>query len=531
MRRTRIVFLALSAVSRTADNMRGVAGSGPATHVRLAQTRFVLAVALSCLIVAGCTAQPRAPARFEQTECRFELPQGETIECGDLIVPESRDRAESPEIRLHVAIVRSHSSAPAPDPIVYLEGGPGVHALDALAFGLDVHEMLLAERDLIFFDQRGVGHSQPSLDCPELNDTYVRLLDSTFDWRRYQEHEVQLLIACADRLRGAGRDLSAYNSLASAADLEELRLALGYESWNLLAFSYGTRLALTTMREYPQGIRSVVLDSPLPLQVDLDDDFARNFYNSLNLLFERCQLDVQCAQSFPDLKTRYWALVNHLASEPLSTLIVHPQNGQAIEAIIDGNRLIEFTRGALYRMDLIPLLPRIIVDLERGLVNHHLRNFVAQQLVIPLLISEGMSNSVWCSEEAPFRRTASETVETEELPGFLHDHHRIGDQAGQLICEAWQARPAPAVENEPVTSAIPTLLIVGDYDPVTPPVYARLAAATLSSSQVVEFPGVGHLPYFARQCARNTAGAFFVDPIATLDTGCVDASRPFFLQR
>jgi pimeloyl-ACP methyl ester carboxylesterase len=104
-------------------------------------------------------------------------------------------------------------------------------------------------------------------------------------------------------------------------------------------------------------------------------------------------------------------------------------------------------------------------------------------------------------------------------------------EAGQLICEAWQARPAPAVENEPVASAIPTLLIVGDYDPVTPPAYARLAAATLSSSQVVEFPGVGHVPYFARQCARNTVGAFFADPIATLDTGCVDALRPFFLQR
>jgi pimeloyl-ACP methyl ester carboxylesterase len=414
---------------------------------------------------------------------------------------------------------------------VYLEGGPGVHALDVLAFGMDVHEMLLAERDLIFFDQRGVGHSQPSLDCPELNDTYVRLLDSAFGWRRYQEHEAQLLIACADRLRGAGRDLSAYNSLASAADLEELRLALGYESWNLLAFSYGTRLALTTMREYPQGIRSVVLDSPVPLQIDPYGDSAINFYKSLDLLFERCQLDVQCAQSFPDLKARYWALVDRLNSEPLSTFIVHPQDGRAIEGTIDGNSLIEFTRGALYDTDQAPLLPRAIIDMDRGLVNQHVRNSAAWQLITPLYMSEGMSHSVRCSEEAPFSRTAFKAAEAEELPGFLHDHHRLGSEAGQLICEAWQARPAPAVENEPVVSAIPTLLIVGDYDPVTPPAYARLAAATLSSSQVVEFPGVGHVPYFGRQCARVTVGAFFADPITTLDTSCVDALRPFFLQR
>jgi pimeloyl-ACP methyl ester carboxylesterase len=124
-----------------------------------------------------------------------------------------------------------------------------------LGRGLDA---VLAQRDLVLFDQRGTGYSQPRLDCPERSAVTPALLDGSLSAEQAQGAIVEAFRRCRERLLAQGIDLSAYNSAASAADLNDLRLALGYEKLNLYAVSYGTRLALTLMRDYPQAVRSAV---------------------------------------------------------------------------------------------------------------------------------------------------------------------------------------------------------------------------------------------------------------------------------
>jgi pimeloyl-ACP methyl ester carboxylesterase len=57
----------------------------------------------------------------------------------------------------------------------------------------------------------------------------------------------------------------------------------------LLTLSYGTKIAQTLLRDYPEGIRSVVMDSPLPLEVNYDEESVGNLLESWELIFRDCQ--------------------------------------------------------------------------------------------------------------------------------------------------------------------------------------------------------------------------------------------------
>jgi pimeloyl-ACP methyl ester carboxylesterase len=192
-----------------------------------------------------------------------------TIACGMLTVREDRSQPNGATIQLAVAIIPTRSPTPAPDPVVYLAGGPGSAALSGAPRLARAWAPFLANRDLIVFDQRGTGFSRPALRCPESERSSDAELGRVLSADESVRAEVAALQRCHARLVREGVHLGAYTSAASAHDLEDLRVALGYGRWNLLGISYGTRLALTAMRDTPQSIRSVILDSTYPLQVNL----------------------------------------------------------------------------------------------------------------------------------------------------------------------------------------------------------------------------------------------------------------------
>ena len=169
-------------------------------------------------------------------------------------MPEDRSRPDGPTIRLHVGVFESESADPAPDPMLYLGGGPGENSTEATSFGFQTRiEPFLATRDYVVLDQRGTGYSRPSLDCPELDSAFKEHLDEDLTREEERSLHQQAIFECHDRLLSEGVNLAAYRSAESAADVEDLRLALGYDSWNIHGVSYGTRLALTVMRDFPDG--------------------------------------------------------------------------------------------------------------------------------------------------------------------------------------------------------------------------------------------------------------------------------------
>jgi len=221
------------------------------------------------------------PAQFAtiaETACRFEQPSAARADCFDLIVPENWDTPTSgPTVTLHVARFRARAANASPDPVVYLEGGPGGHALAPLAFSYPaLFKEFTTTRDVIVFDQRGAGLSEPALDCPGITEVTFAQVTSNISPEAVAASSIEAVEQCREDLLQENIDLSRYNSVSSAADLEAMRTLLEVEEWNLYSISYGTRLAQTAMRLYPDGIRSAVLDSILPTNADMAAVFVPN---------------------------------------------------------------------------------------------------------------------------------------------------------------------------------------------------------------------------------------------------------------
>jgi len=275
--------------------------------------RRLLLVLCFGLLSVVTSAQDDMSELFSEEECPFSVPDGVQVDCGYLLTPERHANPDGAQLYLAVAIIRARSGAAEPDPIIYLEGGPGGSALS----GIDgwVNAALGENRDIILVDQRGTGYSEPGLFCEFYN----------YDFDIEEVDSVTHHAACVENLRADGIDVSAYNSAESAADVALLIEALGYEQVNLYGISYGTRVALTVMRDYPDLIRAVVLDSPFPPHVNGFEEQAPNGWAAMQALFDACDADPDCADAFPDLEGR---LSDFLVSLEDETLVFEGEDGE-----------------------------------------------------------------------------------------------------------------------------------------------------------------------------------------------------------
>lgn len=473
---------------------------------------------------------PATLATFEEAACPFDLPagqvEGQSIECGYLLVPEDRADPDSPSIRLAVAIVHPAGGATEPDPILYLSGGPGGSALEFLYLTFSKLEPALsANRDLILFDQRGVGRSEPALDCPAMIELGLELLDDELDGQVLTEEDaydlvLETLNACYGDLSQVA-NLSAYNSVANAADVNDLRLALGYEQVNLWGTSYGTRLALEVMRDYPEGLRSVILDSVYPPDVNLYLESPANLDRAFTVFFEGCAQDEACNAAYPDLRAVFFDTVDRLNENPASIEVTNPFTRETYQAMLHGDDLLGLLFQLLYETEAIPSLPQLIDDASEGnytMIGMILGSLLAQQEAMSI----GMQFSVQCNEELGFGTLDEFRAAVAEYPDLaeIFGDSVVGALAFQ-VCAAWDSGQADALENQAVTSDVPTLVMAGEYDPITPPSWALRAAETLDNSYVFEYPGVGHGASIVEGCPIDMMVAFLDDPSSPPDDACI----------
>ena len=481
-------------------------------------------------MLAGTGAQPSP--QLEDIPCSdFKLDdRSGAVRCGYVAVPEDRSRPDGRMIKLAVAVFASTSPAPDPAPLVWLEGGPGGASIDQFALILATPagrlafrgKDLRADRDLVVFDQRGTGHSRPSLACPELRAAGNPASEARAGRPEGVGGVVQEAARCRDRLRADGVDLAAYTSSENAADVNDIRRALGRDQVNLYGTSYGTRLALTVMRDFPDIVRSAVLDAVVPPQADLYAGVFASAQRSLDLFFEGCAEDPRCGAAYPHLEEAFYELVARLNDNPLT---VGATARGAVPTRLTGDGLLAVSFHLLYATPLYPLLPGMIYALRDG--NPSTFALVAQQIRISELVSFGMHYSVQCGEEFPFHdpaafdrgKQAARPVVVKALAPVLTDPLAV-------VCPIWGARPALPRENEPILSSVPTLLLAGDWDPVTPPAFAELAARTLPDSSVFIFPATGHVALIASDtCPYEIAWAFLRDPSTHPDGSCIDQMK------
>ncbi len=504
----------------------GFAVYSTTTHVPAQQQAVILPTA-----TPSPTTPPPTPTEevyepvFEPGECPFTPPADVTVECGAVIVPEARAGDLHDTIRLAVAVYHSTSADHSPDPVIYLTGGPGGASVEASTFYYPKFAApILKHRDIVFLDQRGTGLSEPLLDCPEIKELYLQDLIHATPAGEREPLYTETLLACHDRLVQEGANLSAYTSSANAADVHDVATALGYEQVNLYGISYGTRLALTVMRDFSTTVRSAVLDSVLPVEARPYLEGFDTGEQALNVLFTECAADAGCNTAYPDLEKVFHSLVEQLNNEPITVTASTPM-GQPYTTTVDGVAFRNAVVWGLHISSLIPIVPQSIYDVRDG--DYATLGYA---LSLPAWvygdISLGMMVSVNCHEQIF-------TITPEEIDASLAQSHQtasvgLGDVYGTgqemfSICEQWGAAPFDPLDNQPVVSDIPTLIISGEYDPTTPPSFGRQAAANLSHSYVYEIPGQGHAPSVGEEseCPLSIIEAFLAVPTTDPYRVCV----------
>lgn len=223
--------------------------------------------------------------------------EGVTILCGTVKVPEERDKVGGRELPLSFAILRATSRYAEPDPVVYLEGGPGGSAMTMLPLLDRLFKPWRDRRDIVIYDQRSAGISGASVNCNQaLSENIVDLVKAG-----QAIPSAARMKTCADELEKQGVPLAAYNTTQNALDLPVITSALGYGAYNIYGISYGTKLALEVMRVAPQNVRSVIIDGVAPSWVNLYNSFALKTDEAIQYVVDQCAADKACNEAYPEL--------------------------------------------------------------------------------------------------------------------------------------------------------------------------------------------------------------------------------------
>lgn len=432
-----------------------------------------------------------APAELRSRDCWVRLSRVEAhveVECGTV---ESPLVPGAPAVaRLAVLRVRARETSNLP-PLLFLGGGPGHPVIAKLTRSLGPLLELARERDLVFVDPRGTGFSTPTLTCRQAGSLPESLRAC------YEAHSVEV-------------DPSSFTTAAGVRDLEQVRRALGYRRWDVLATSYGTRWALTLLRDAPESVRAVVLDSPVPLQVDLVAQLAGNAYRGLNEVFAACAAQSACRERYPELAEDLKQVASWLATP----------GSAGGDGSMDADRFVRGLHGLLYSPATAVYVPQIVHRAARGdfrLLVELERGFRTDDF------SLGAHLSVQCAEEVAF--TSAEAVERADAMVPRPWRTILSGQSYLEDCGVWRVRPAPPRENEAVRATAPALVFSGRLDPVTPPAYAESVYEDLSASRLVIVRGASH-GLALSPCGLRLVDAFLRAPEAPLKLSCLDPDAP-----
>lgn len=626
-------------------------------------------------VISAGGADPRYPvvaAECPRPLAPFEI-EGRTVSCGKISVPEDHAKPNGRRIDLAFMIFKSHSLSPAPDAVVHLHGGPGVGIVTRTSVTSNFFEHLRARRDIVAFDQRGVDQSAAAQSrCfstlaadPEALVKATQGIGDRVALTRKMTRE------CLDEIAASGADISKINTWQNAQDVSAVMHTLGYPTYNIYGISYGTKLGQEVMRSASDGLRSVVLDSVAPVQVPIYDTIALPHAESIQGIFDSCAADPKCADAYPNLKERFWALYAKLETEPVKT----PEgtiNADALYTFVDNRN-----NWKLQLQGLTGFVPKVIAELEAGdattitgLMTEKIPLHPTPESAISglngldldamafaetalRLAMVGKANDKMVETalarleadrdaavsgtglvdefEAALKAAALEMPDQPARVGFAADYLRLragdptraalsamlsrqftgetqsrletlsrmmdesqiaqvfarisadnsaldkvpleGFQTDMFACQedmdinspagvaavsarlqsefGWpksvtdvyesvvnatffdmckEFKPQPrAGFHDPVTAAIPTLVMQGAFDTQTAPSWGAMMVSTLPKGRLVFFPESGHGTLAFSQCAKDIGAAFLENPEAPFDAACAAKLTPAFL--
>jgi pimeloyl-ACP methyl ester carboxylesterase len=386
-----------------------------------------------------------------------------------------------------------------------------------MARGLrEMFRRVQGDRDIVLVDQRGTGDSN-GLDCETDNESLAALNESI-------ESGMARVRQCLASLQ-AKADLRLYTTTIAMDDLNDVRQYLGYDDINIYGGSYGTRAALVYLRRHEDTVRSMIIDGVAPPDMRLPLFFARDAQRSLDRLLADCAADAVCNEKHPNLGIRLRTLAKELEASPAKVRLTHPRTGLSEDVTVDGEFVVNVLFGALYAPLTSTLLPELITRAERRDFQSLLALATANEGAASNM-AMGMQLSVICAEDYP-RITPDQLARAGEETVF--ETHLL--TARMRACEFWPKGEVAPEFYEPVESAVPTLILSGDLDPVTPPSWGESVLPHLSNARHIVVPATGH-GAIATGCGMRIATQFIDSAsVENLDSSCIQSLRrpPFFL--
>lgn len=477
-------------------------------------------------------------AKIEGLDCQVNVPRGDSAVCFLAEVPvyysdvlEDGTLAEgAPTLQLHGLLLENFIWHEDPNPVVFISGGPGQAASDMLGMAGNLLE-LRRTRGVLLIDQRGTGFSEPVLDCADVSEEELepgRLNNPEFD---PVDSAAERLRDCGRKYIDAGIDFAAFDTRTASLDLRAIRQGLGLKQWNLHGTSYGSRVVLDSLRVDPEGVRAAVLNSVQAITPHLTADFLVEKANIFSKLFDNCANDQACTEAFGDLEASLALVRDHLSDEGLSLYLREPASGQLMRVDVTWSDVISALSQHLSFSGPADHVARYIHELAQvaqGRLSLNddevARLFQSKFNTTNDGIAIGMHMAVRCREDMAELDPTAVTAAIAANGDFLV----AGDgYEFYSACDVWGAEPIPGFSNA-VVSDIPTLILAGDIDPLTPYTWAQTTAETLENGQLVTFAGMGHDIYSSTICGRVITANFLDAPMEPVDRSCADLIRPQF---
>jgi pimeloyl-ACP methyl ester carboxylesterase len=433
--------------------------------------------------------------------------------CTDFDVAENPAKPEGRRIGLHLAVVRSDASKPDADIVVMIAGGPGEAATKAFA-DTALYSGVLKHHNVLLLDQRGTGGSNP-LSCKQTARPQGAQAPGT---DMFDPDEIRKRVAgCLAELQKRA-DPRYYTTTIAVDDLEKVRLALGSPRFDLIGVSYGTRFAQQYLMRHPDAVRSAVLDSPVPNQLILGENFAANLESALKLDFADCVAAPACKQAYGDPMRTLYKLRDALRTDPHEVTFRDPRNFAPVSRMLTPYSLAAVVRMFAYEPETAALLPLSINAAANGDVGPLLGQERLLDSDLASDLNSGMSMSVLCSEDAEELQDRPQDADT-----ILGNRLIDGIKAQ---CQVWPHGAMPSDFHAPLRSDKPVLILSGARDPVTPPRYGEEIMQGLSDARHLVLKGQGHA-VLGRGCMPKLVERFVDDPDPKkLDAGCLNRLGP-----
>ena len=458
--------------------------------------KFCLFLSAALWALLAAPVQAAKPVAQQGRSCHLPGSE-EALRCITLALPLEYAKPQAEKVRLHITVAPAFREAARGDPLFILAGGPGQAGTDVLVLLNQTFRRVRATRDLVIIDQRGTGLSD-KLDCPRTpNEEALSLAEQDAAAR-----------ACVASVK---RPFSAYGTASAARDIEQVRLALGYDAINLWGASYGTRLAQHYARAYPAKVRSLILDGVVaPDQVIPAG--GRDAQAALELVFADCAADPACNSAFPALRQEYAAVAARVASGAVQLELPDPRTARLAKVQMNSERFLGTIHNILYSAADTRRLPFLI----HSAFAHRWQPFVARRNAAGDFSSDGpvaqlLHLAVVCAEDMPRLTPALKKDDEAALTAALMT--RMG-----TLCSMMNV--APAAQQAPSAIKAPVLMLSGENDPVTPPRRARAAGELMAKVQHLTVAHVGH-GISQLGCSPRLLREFLDKPEQTLDAACL----------